>query len=373
MKVKVICLAISLIMGCISISHCQPSNKSVGRINPGIVSEERLENLLVCPPCLESYSRTAESYSVEKVTIPGADIELSGKLYLPEKPGPYPAIVFLHGGGNNYDLLMSSPRYYAARLAHCGYAALIYDKRGTGESGGVFHESTYGDYISDAGHAADFLVKHEQIDPNKIGVYGGSQGGRLAPLVAVRFPGVSFAVSASGPIGTLADQATFNMEYALGVRGYEDSTIKQVMPLWRKHHAACESLDPDEMNEVAGEIFRLREFIDPMALPNTRHEFLTDSNLFFLRPTYFSMSRDYVSELADLGVPWLAIYGQQDPIINVPESIENIEEQMATAGNTDYEIIVIKDVGHSFDNRETGKEVPIVNIVINWLEEILSN
>jgi pimeloyl-ACP methyl ester carboxylesterase len=310
---------------------------------------------------------------LKEVIIPSGDIELAGELYLPKFTGPYPAIIYIHGGGNNYDMLMSAPRYYALRMAHCGFAVLTYDKRGTGESGGIFHESTYDDFISDAGHAADFLVKHEQIDPEKIGIYGGSQGGRLAPLVATRFPSISFAISASGPIGTVADQATFNIEYALKVRGYDDSTVKQVMPLWRRHHAARESLNPDDMNEVAEDIFKLREFIDPMALPNTRHEFLTDSNLFFLRPPYFSMSKDYISELVNLDVPWLAIYGELDSIINVRESIENIQKQMTVGDNTSYEIIVMKGVNHSFYHYETGEDIPIVNIVINWLKEIISN
>jgi len=238
-------------------------------------------------------------------------------------------------------------------------------------SGGIFHETTYDDYISDAGHAANVLMKHGQIDQNRIGIYGGSQGGRLAPLVAVRFPGVSFVISASGPVGTLADQATFNMEYALKARGYEDSTIEQVMPLWRKHHAAWESLEPDDFREVAEEIIKKREFIDAMALPNTRQEFVTDSGLFFLRPVYNSMSKNYFGELVNLDVPWLTYFGELDPIINVRESVKNITEQMAIAGNKDCEIIVFQNVGHSFENYDTGESIPTSTVVINWLKNVI--
>lgn len=368
---KSIFLALYLLIGWLSVSFCQQGDESNTNAVSRIATKERIEKLLVRPNCLDSFSESAESYIVEEVTIPGGDIKLHGQLYLPKKPGPHPAIVYMHGGGNNYDLLMSSPKYYAPRLAHCGYAALIYDKRGTGESGGVFHESTYDDYISDAGHAADFLAKHKQIDPEKIGVYGGSQGGRLAPLVATRFPCVSFAISASGPVGTLADHANFNMEYALKVRGYEDTTIEQVMALWRKHHAAWESLDPRELDQVAEEIIKKRKYIDTFALPNTRQEFFADSNLFFLRPVYNSMSRDYLSELANLYVPWLALYGELDAVINVPESVENIKKQMAAAGNSDSEIIIFENVGHSFQNQDTGEYIPTINVVINWLKEIM--
>ncbi|UCD93537.1 MAG: alpha/beta fold hydrolase [Candidatus Zixiibacteriota bacterium] len=364
MRASAVLLCIYLILCCPSILHCQQIDKS---------SENRLKELVVPSSCLESFSRTVKSYDVEKVIIPSDDIELAGELYLPKSTGPYPAVIYMHGGGNDYDMLMSSPRYYAPRMAHCGFAFLAYEKRGTGESGGVFHEATYDDFIADAGHAADFLAQHDRIDPDKIGIYGGSQGGRLAPVVATRFPSVSFVISASGPIGTLADHATFNIEYALKVRGYEDSTIEQVMPLWRRHHTAWESLDPDDLNNVAEDIFKFREFIDPMALPNTRQEFLTDSNLFFLRPPYFSMSKDYTGELVNLDVPWLAIYGELDPIINVRESVENIRKQMTAGDNTQYEIIVIKSVGHSFNNSATREQVPVINVAINWINEMISH
>jgi len=362
------------LISCLLISlPCASFSQRADRFDPGgesqIASEKRIEELLVRPVCLKSYSESAKSYTIEEVTIPGEDIDLRGELYVPKKPGLYPAIVYVHGGGNDYDLLMSAPKYYAPRLANCGCAVLIYDKRGTGGSGGVFHESTYDDFISDAGHAADFLLGQKRIDPTKIGVYGGSQGGRLAPLVAVRFPSVSFAISASGPIGTLADQATFNMAYALKTRSYEDTTIQQVMPLWKKSHAAWESLNPDDLNKVADEIFKKRIYIDPMALPNTYNEFFTDSNLFFLRPVYNSMSHDYISELVNLDVPWLALYGALDPIINVPESVANIEKQMTTAGNKNCEIIIFKDAEHSFQNLKTGKYKPNINVIINWLNE----
>lgn len=372
MNIKTIFLIFSLVFCWFCLSFGQIENKSNLESASGIAEKERIDELLVRPACIESFRNATNTYIVKEVAIPSGDITLHGELYLPNQPGPHPAVILMHGGGNDYEMLMSAPRYYAPRLAHCGYATLIYDKRGTGKSGGVFHETTYDDYVFDAGNAANFLSNYNQIDPDKIGVYGGSLGGRLAPIVAIRYPVASFAISASGPVGTIADHSTFNIEYALKIRGYEDTTIEQVMPLWKKHHEACESQNLDDLNEVADEIMKKREYIDPMALPNTRQEFLTDSNLFFLRPVYNSMSINYFDELVGLDVPWLAYFGELDPIIDVRESVKNIQKQMAIAENKDYEIIVFENVGHSFENHETGEYIPTIRVIVNWLDEITS-
>ncbi len=361
-----IAVAAVLILSCFPLGPCTQAEPPKPAADDHIASKTRLEKLLIPPACPDE---SASSYTTERVRIPSGDIELAGELYLPEEPGKHPAVVFMHGGGNDYELLMSGPRYHASRLARCGFAALLYDKRGTGKSGGVFHESSYDDFITDAGNAARFLLGRKEIDSTKIGVYGGSEGGRLTPLVAVRFPFISFAVSVSGPIGRVADQATYNIRYALRLRGNSDSVTERVMPLWQRHHEAWASLDENEFVELAAQIVALRDSINPLALPSTRHEILTDSNLYFLRPQFHSMSRDYLGELTRLRVPWLALYGELDPVIDVRESIENIQKLMAAVGHDKYEIVLIKGVSHSLENPETGHQTPTTNIVINWLTE----
>ncbi|MFH2035985.1 MAG: alpha/beta hydrolase [Candidatus Zixiibacteriota bacterium] len=355
------------------IIYCQQIDTDIIQLISEKSSKDRIDELLNCPSCLKNNSDSAKQYTVENVIFPSGDILLNGELYLPVGSGPFPGIVFMHGGGNNYEMLYTSVMYDARRFAKCGYVALIYDKRGMGKSGGVFHESTYNDYVNDAGNAAEFLKNHKKADPNRIGVIGGSQGGRLAPVVAVRFPFISFVISQSGPIGPIIDHCNYNIEYALKIRGYEDSTIEQVMPIWKKQHQAWKLQDSLKFAEVADEILLARESIDPMALPNTREEFYTDSNLFFLRPTYNSIQYDFFDELTELNSPWLSVYGELDSIISVPESISNLQRQMKIANNKDYEIVIYKNVGHSFQYLDTGEFAPEINIVINWLGELFNN
>lgn len=121
MNVKAAFLVVCLLISWSCVSFCKQGNKSDTGVTTRVAMKERIEELLVCPDCLDSFSETAKSYYiVEEVTISGGDITLHGELYLPNRPGPHPGIVYMHGGGNNYDVLMSAPKYYAPRLTHGG-------------------------------------------------------------------------------------------------------------------------------------------------------------------------------------------------------------------------------------------------------------
>jgi predicted acyl esterase len=58
---------------------------------------------------------------------------LAGTLIPPEGEGPFPAVAILHGSGPDTRATYLPD---ATMLARAGVAALIYDKRGTGESFG---------------------------------------------------------------------------------------------------------------------------------------------------------------------------------------------------------------------------------------------
>ncbi|MCP4633812.1 MAG: prolyl oligopeptidase family serine peptidase [candidate division Zixibacteria bacterium] len=336
---------------------------------PNLMSSEEVSRLLTTPACMKSFNRSDTTYSIEYINIPSNGISLYGRLFLPKSSGKYPLIVFIHGGHNNLELLNSAPLYYAPRLAHCGYAALVYDKRGTGKSGGVFHESTYDDFITDIGNAAVYLSKHKAINPERIGVYGGSQGGRFAPLAAARFDIISFAISASGPIGTIEENWNYNIKNALKIRGNPDSTIDAVMPYWLRHHAAWANNDTLEFNALAKEIIKLREKYDPFIIPSTYEEIITDSNLFMFRAGFNSISRDYLSELKNFRKKWLCIYGELDEQVNAQASIKNLTACMEASKNENYSIILFRGHEHSFRNVKTGDQEPIINIIVNWFNE----
>ncbi|GAB2609816.1 alpha/beta hydrolase [Streptomyces capparidis] len=116
-----------------------------------------------------------------------------GYLFLPrEAPAPVPCVVLGHGFTGTQDRLRGSAEHFAAR----GMAALTFDYRGFGESGGEPRQ-----VVSVKAQLADFraAVAHVRglpgIDPDRVGVWGSSLGGGHAITLAAEDPRIAAVVA----------------------------------------------------------------------------------------------------------------------------------------------------------------------------------
>ena len=100
----------------------------------------------------------------------------------------FPAVVLVSGSGpQNRDEEMMDHRPFAViadSLARAGIAVLRYDDRGVGASTGDFAAATLVDFASDADVASAWLKARAEIDPDRVGMVGHSEGAWVAPLVA---------------------------------------------------------------------------------------------------------------------------------------------------------------------------------------------
>ena len=79
---------------------------------------------------------------------------LAGTLVLPATPGKHPAIACLHGSGPE---ARWANHYLAQKFAEHGIVALIYDKRGVGESSGDWQKATFAELADDAAAGIRFF------------------------------------------------------------------------------------------------------------------------------------------------------------------------------------------------------------------------
>ncbi|MCQ8277380.1 alpha/beta fold hydrolase [Acetobacteraceae bacterium KSS8] len=102
-------------------------------------------------------------------------IELAAWLFLPAGPGPHPGITMAHGyGGTRYHGLEKM----AEAFAGAGFAVLLHDHRGFGDSGGTPRQDINPwQQITDWRRCISYLQERPEVDENRIGLWGTSFAG----------------------------------------------------------------------------------------------------------------------------------------------------------------------------------------------------
>lgn len=135
---------------------------------------------------------------------------LAGTLYLPNGSGRHPAVVWVHGSGEqprlNYGRVV-------APLVEDGIAVFSYDKRGVGGSEGDCCTSPgkYNVVAADADGAVLAVRSHPEIDPDRVGFYGASEAGWVVPLADARLSKpVAFTALVAGPVVTTGEEKVWS-------------------------------------------------------------------------------------------------------------------------------------------------------------------
>ena len=131
-----------------------------------------------------------------------AGVRLAGTLTRPSEGGPFAGAVLITGSGSqdrDETLLGHKPFLVLSDyLTRRGLAVLRVDDRGVGGSGPATPAATTRDFAGDVAAALDFLRSRDDIDPERIGLIGHSEGGVIASMVAADDPRVAFVVMMAG-------------------------------------------------------------------------------------------------------------------------------------------------------------------------------
>jgi len=318
-----------------------------------------------------SFAQT-DKIEERNIQFKNGDTDFAGKFFLPGGDGPFPGVVILHGGSSRVKAHRATSSYYGQRFAMNGICALIYDKRGTGDSGGEYSEADFDDFINDALSAVKCLKEQDEVDSKRVGILGPSQGGRIAALAAARSSDLFFIATLAAPLVSISDLMYFTMMDILQFMKTPDSLKTIVSPLWKKHFSFVEKDDKQGLHQLDLEIDRLSSTVPKKYLPWKSDQIwhLKDIGRADYQPQYNSMANDYISELAKIKIPWLNIYAEFDRAVPVDASIKIMKEKMASAGNKDFEIKIIPNADHSFRDVKTKKYCRVEQEVIDWIHTI---
>ncbi|HXW89732.1 MAG TPA: CocE/NonD family hydrolase [Terriglobales bacterium] len=122
-------------------------------------------------------------FDVVGTRFQGAGVTLAGRLIMPKGKDPVPIVVMVHGSDAGSALEGSGVFALQRLFPSAGIGAFVYDKRGTGASGGKFTH----DYLTLADDAIAAMREAKRLAGarvQRIGYFGTSQGGWVAPLAA---------------------------------------------------------------------------------------------------------------------------------------------------------------------------------------------
>ncbi|MCC3769606.1 alpha/beta hydrolase [Streptomyces sp. UNOC14_S4] len=102
-------------------------------------------------------------------------VTLRGLLFLPDGPGPHPAITMAHGYAGTIHHKIEK---FAGAFAEDGFAVLLHDHRNFGTSDGeVRQDIDPWQQLADWRRAISYLESRPEVDPLRIGIWGTSYAG----------------------------------------------------------------------------------------------------------------------------------------------------------------------------------------------------
>jgi pimeloyl-ACP methyl ester carboxylesterase len=260
------------------------------------------------------------SFEEHSVTFHNQDVKLAGSLLLPSSDAPVPAVVFVHGAGRQTrEPYREAGNYFASQ----GIAALIYDKRGTGQSGGAYESrEPYENLVNDSLSAVAFLKKRREIAASQIGIWGLSQGAYISAAAASRSEDIKYIIVVGASV---ADGTMFYYRDNLFRKYGLSDSLRDV--------AEKLQLGQDSLPHNLGDNFLLSTFA-PRSYPPPEE---------FVHPAW-----------SHVGQPVLAMWGQLDQHQPVGESVAGLKNSLAHANNEKWTMVILPRAKHSLGISETG-------------------
>lgn len=298
------------------------------------------------------------SYHAEEVEFHNKkdDLHLAGTLTLPKKGQRFPAVILITGSGahnRDEEIFQHKPfMVIADYLTQHGIAVLRYDDRGVGKSGGKFSGSGIKDFSTDVEAAFDYLQTREEIDSDKIGLVGHSEGGVLAPMVAARNKDVAFLVLLAGTGVDGGEVLLKQLELMGASLGMDEETLK----LQKKTNARAYDL-LRQNKDSADTAEQLKAYV---AEVEGKHPELFESEQEIAQYINQLMAmRDLVihdpaKSLQNTDAPVLALNGAHDWQVDADQNLPAIKKALEKGGNKEITIKKLDSLNHLFQKSETG-------------------
>jgi len=316
---------------------------------------------------------------------PDSGLKLAVTLTIPENAKNVPAVILISGSGaqdRDETIFEHKPFLVIADfLTGKGIAVLRVDDRGVGDSEGNIRDATSEDFADDVLAGIEFLKQRDEIDQEKIGLIGHSEGGLIAPIVATKTDDVDFLVLLAGP-GIKGEEILYQQnKLMLKAAGMEDAAIEQN----RKLQEAIFNIVLTE-TDSAKRLDRLqRTFTGGMypMMSNDRKKAIDVQVAAVNNPWFrFFLKHDPYPVLTKVDIPVLALNGAKDTQVPADENLTAIEKALTESGNRNLKTMKLENLNHLFQTAETGAiseygeieetiSPKVLEIMAEWILEIV--
>jgi pimeloyl-ACP methyl ester carboxylesterase len=167
-------------------------------------------------------------FDIRETSFRSHDTALAGRLVMPKGRGQVPLVILLHGAERDSALTFNSLQRI---LPAEGVAVFVYDKRGTGNSGGSYSQD-FSLLADDAVAAMREARRLAGARVSRVGYQAPSQGGWVAPIAANR-ASVDFVIVCFGLAVSVIDEDQQQVEMEMRDKGYSREIIAQALEVAR--------------------------------------------------------------------------------------------------------------------------------------------
>ena len=258
-------------------------------------------------------------------------------------------------------------RDQARILEYHGIASLRYDKRGCGQSGGDFNTASLFDLVADARRAWQWLRGLPEIEPERVGVLGQSEGAVIGLMLAAQEPEIRFYIWQGGIYNNLEQILKWQAKGFWQSQHAKSDNWKQQVPLM---YWLYKQMDELIASAKKGEKFFQLGDLDwskNLSLQNLKEHFDNPPSIF----------------VEQLKCPVLILHGQMDH--NTPSTEALLMEQaLLKVGNQNVTAHTFPGLDHSFRRLGSSDEDFITAMkrpldplmpqaLTNWLSSIVNS
>ena len=285
-------------------------------------------------------------YSREEIRFDSGHFKIVGDLHIPDPGKRQPAIIIVHGDGPARRSFSRAPNRVMSSFLDIGFACLIYDKPGYGESRGEFTRGKlFEERASILLDAVGALKNHPAVNPKQVGLWGISQAGYVMPRAAAGTNDVAFMIAVSCPGTDSIGQSSYLVEKQIICEGYGESEAKRAGLYYRQRARAKTYREYQEAAEYLDQNPVVSSMKWGGILSEDRYTPYPPSHQLFFNPVIL---------LEKIKIPVLAIFGENDTQVDPYQGAAAYEKALKKAGNSFYRVALFPEANHGIFISQTG-------------------